>query len=222
MSIAEEAYIELFNKQPEREIIVEYSGRYKEYNAKITMTRNQIKLGMSKVWRGISRDIQKGLIQELLVRLFEKKINTIHMDLYSNFIKSLPKYTTKTKTHPILEDSFNRVNSRFFNEKIEQPNLKIGKGINQLGKYEYATDTVTISRILLDEQELLDYVMYHELLHKKHKFKAVAGRHRHHTGAFRRDERAYPNSERLEAELERHIRKHKKVTTAWWRKPIRF
>ncbi|MBW3018717.1 hypothetical protein KY329_00845 [Candidatus Woesearchaeota archaeon] len=220
MNVAEEAYAELFGKN--KEVILEYSGRYKEYNARITMTANKIKISMSKAWRGISRDIQKGLVQELMVRLFDKKINTIHMDLYSNFIKSLPKYTTKTKTHPVLEQSFIRVNSAFFGDKIEQPNLKIGNGVNQLGKYEYATDTVTISRLLLEKPELLDYVMYHELLHKKHKFKAVAGRHSHHTAAFRRDEKSYPGSEQLEKELEKHIKNHKKLTTSRWYKPISF
>jgi len=220
MNIAEEAYIELFKKEPDRAVIIEYSGRYKEYNARITMTRKEIKIAMSKTWRGVSKDIQKGLMQELMVRIFNNKMQTINMDLYTNFIKSLPKYTTKTQTHPILEQSFARVNEQMFSGKIEQPNLKMGKGVNQLGKYEYATDTVTISKILLGEERLLDYVMYHELLHKKHQFKANAGRHRHHTKAFLREEKKFPESEKLEDELGKLIKKNKKLTTSKWYKPI--
>ena len=209
MNIIEESYKELFGKEPTKNLSIKYSGRYKAYNARIVMDKNDITVHASKTWRGISKDIQKGLIQELMVKLFNFKKHTINMDLYSNFIKSLPRYTVKTQTDAILEESFNRVNEKQFGGRIEQPNLIWGKGISQLGKYEYATDTVSISRILAERADLLDYVMYHELLHKVHKFKAYAGRHRHHTTKFKKDEEAYPNQQFLEKELGKQISRSK-------------
>lgn len=217
MNVAEKAYKELFGT--EQEIKITYSGRFKGYNARIEMQRGNIEVKAAKEWKGVSEDIQIGLVQELLVKLYKKKIHTVNMDLYSNFIKSLPRYTTKTHNHPILEQSFNRINERFFKGVLERPNLRWGNGITQLGKYEYATDTITLSRTLAEREDLLDYVMYHEILHKTHQFTAHAGRHRHHTAKFRKAERAYPNSAWLEEELGKLVNKGKrKFTTRRWSK----
>ena len=62
----------------------------------------------------------------------------------------------------------------------------------------YATDTVTLSKALAHDLELVDYVMYHELLHKKHKFTSKNGKSRHHTKEFRIAEKRYPNQELME------------------------
>jgi len=123
--------------------------------------------------------------------------------------RSLSTVAPKTHTHPVLERSFHRINEAFFNGMMDLPNLRLGKGINRLGTYEYAINMVTISEILLDEGRLLDYVMYHELLHKKHQFKSTSGRTTHHSRAFKKDEKRFPNAELLEHELENLVRRKK-------------
>ena len=93
---------------------------------------------------------------------------------------------------------------------MEVPNLIWGKeSTHKLGSYDYGTDTVTISTILKDDLELLDYVMHHEMLHKKHKFKSKYGRTHAHTKAFRDDEKKFPNQPILERRLERLARRKK-------------
>ncbi len=216
MNLLEHAYQELYPDREERTLILSYSGRFKGYNANIRMTRNEITINASKQWRHVSPDIQKGLFQELLVRLFKIKKQTINMDLYNHFIRSLSNVAPKTQTHPILEESFQRVNNAFFNEMMEQPNLKLGNGINRLGTYEYATDTITISQTLLENKELMDYVMYHEMLHKKHQYKAKPGRHLHHSTQFKKDEARFPNAELLELELNKLVRKNKRRFSLFW------
>jgi len=203
--IINEAYTELFG-EPTHTLELKYNGRFKAYNARVSMTRTHIIVHAAKEWRTVSPDIQKGLIQELLVRLLNKKTHTLAMDLYSHFIKSLPKYTDKTETHPTLSESFNRVNAAQFNGSMDQPNLKIGNGITQLGRYDYATDTITITKHLLDHPDLLDYVMHHEMLHKHFKFTAKNGRHCHHGREFKDAEAAYPNAKHHEAALETLVR----------------
>ena len=81
-----------------------------------------------------------------------------------------------------LNSVVNRVNEKYFYGMILVPNLKWGnKSLSQLGTYDYGTDTITVSRILEKESILLDYVMYHEILHKKIKFKEKNGRSIHHS-----------------------------------------
>jgi hypothetical protein len=59
----------------------------------------------------------------------------------------------------------------------------------------------------MTEQKYLDYVMYHELLHKKHSFNVKNGRHQAHTTAFRNDERRFGLD--MEQELNKWLRKKK-------------
>ncbi|MBI4145972.1 M48 family metallopeptidase [Candidatus Woesearchaeota archaeon] len=210
----EDAFVELFGKNSSRDFSVTY-GRLRGYNARVRMTPLTIDFQCSKAWRGVSPEIQKGLFQVLLSRLFKHPGKTLHMDLYHNFIRSLPRVAPKTHNHPVLEGSFQRVNAAFFAGLMDQPNLRLGKGINRLGTYEYATDTLKISGILLEHPELMDYVMYHELLHKKHQYKAGARRHTHHSAAFRTDEARFPRAAELEKELERLVRQEKSLLS-WW------
>jgi len=217
MNLLAHAYYEIYPEDiTAKTFILNYSGRFKGYNANIRMKKHEVTLNASKQWRGVSKEIQKGLCQELIVRLFKTKTQTMNMELYHHFIRNLPKIAPKTNTHPILEPSFERINNHFFNGMLDQPNLIIGNGVNRLGTYEYQTDTVSISKILLDNQTLLDYVMYHELLHKKHQYKAKKGRQLHHSKKFKQDEAKFPNAQLLEKELEKLVRKNKRKFSLFW------
>lgn len=216
MNVIEQAYKELYpDKHINKELLLKYSGKFKGYNANIKMNAASVTVNLSKQWRGVSKEIQKGLVQELFVRLFKTKKQTLEMELYHNFIKSLPTVAPRTHNHPILEQSFKRVNDSFFNGMMQQPNLKIGNGINRLGTYEYATDTVAISQTLIKDETLMDYVMYHELLHKKHQYTAKNGHSRHHSTAFKRDEAKFPNAEQLELELKKLVSRQKRKFSFW-------
>lgn len=212
VGMIEEAFMELF---PEKEFSysgkIKYSGRFKGFNANIKLNRftKNIVFNLSKNWRSIDRNIKMGLLQELMCRMFKKRAKTTNMDLYNIFIKQAHLAVPKTKSHPILEDSFNRVNDNFFAGMIDLPNLAVSEGLRTLGHYDYGTDTVSVTKHILDHQDCLDYVMYHELLHKKHKFKTKNGRHFHHTSEFRKKEKEFPNAEKIENKLSRLLNKRK-------------
>ena len=157
----------------------------------------------------MSNEIKIGLIQSLLMKVYKEKKKTLHMDLYENFIKTVGDYSEVKIGDPVLEESFIRVNEKYFNGFIDKPNLRWGnKSFSKMGSYEYGTNTVTISRVLIEDEELLDYVMYHELLHKKHKFHTKNGRSFHHTSKFRKKEKQFDNPD-VEKKLERFLAKKK-------------
>jgi hypothetical protein len=111
-----------------------------------------------------------------------------------------------------LEASFNRVNEKFFNGMMEKPNLVFAsESFRKLGSYTYGTNTINISTIFKglpdSEQKYLDYVVYHELLHKKHTFNVKNGRHQAHTTIFRQDEKKFGVN--AEEELTSWLRKKK-------------
>jgi len=81
----------------------------------------------------------------------------------------------------------------------------------QLGHYTYANNTVSISRVLEENDELLDFVVYHELLHKKHKFKHKGTRSISHTAEFRADEKKF-SDKNMDEELRKFLRKPRAKT----------
>jgi hypothetical protein len=108
-----------------------------------------------------------------------------------------------------LNEIFARVNTAYFGGLMPKPTLTWNRTLTarKFGHYQPGRDTIMIS-ITLDDPEVppfaLDFVMYHELLHKKHGSMTVNGRRLSHSPAFRADERQfaqYHEAERLIHEL---------------------
>lgn len=215
MDIIQEAFNGVF---PGREFgydaKIKYSRKFKAYNANVKLSYNNLVFNLSREWKTVDREIRIGLIQELMLKILGKKIgggrkiNTKNMDLYNIFIKKVHLTAPKTMFDRQLFGSFERVNSQYFYGLIEAPNLVFGgASFSKLGSYEYGSDTITISSVLRDAPVgVLDYIMYHEMLHKKHKFRHKNGRSYHHTSEFKRKEKEYENKE-IEKELGLFLRR---------------
>ena len=135
---------------------INYSGRFKGYNANARLQEKKLIFNMSKSWRTVDNSIKIGLIQELIVRLFNKKVHTFNMDLYNTFLHKVHIGIPKTKIDSMLLQSYVRINAQFFYDTMELPNLIWGRdSINKLGSYDFGTDTVSMSKILKDDLELL-------------------------------------------------------------------
>jgi len=181
-----------------------YSGRFSTYSANIRTHKGILELRLSPCWKDIHNDIKMGLMQDLLLRLFGGKANSLYVDLYNNFVKNIHITIKKEKTHPILEKSFSTINENHFLGLVEKPNLVWGTySTRKLGSYDFKTDTISISKVFLDidDPTLLDHVMYHEILHKQVKFETKKGRARYHTKKFRELEHAMFNHAQLEKKL---------------------
>ena len=106
--------------------------------------------------------------------------------------------------HFDLCETFNKVNRQYFDSKLPQPRLlwSSRKTTRRLGAYHPESDTITINR-RLDSADipayLLEYVMYHEMLHKKIGLKEVNGRRYAHTRNFRDAERRFESYAQAEA-----------------------
>ena len=209
MNLAEKAFVGVLPDKEMPEIDIKYSGRFSGYNGNIrlrkTVFSEKITVSISKKWRGIDQEIKLGLIQELILKLYKKKKTTLNTDLYNKFIKNVHIAVPKTDSDPLLEQIFHDLNEKYFFGFLDKPNLKWGAvSFRKLGSYTYTTDTISISSVFKQaDKELLEYIMYHEMLHKKHKFNHKNGRSYHHTSKFKEQEKAYPNS----VEIEKRIRK---------------
>ena len=216
--LIKESFVQLypeknFNYSPK----ISYSNKFSKYNASIIRRGYSLEIRASGAWKEISNDIFIGLVQTLLIKLFGQPVSqTYAMDMYSRFIKNIHISIPKIETDKVLEESFNRVNEQFFSNQLETANLKWGEySKRRLGSYDFQTDTIKISKILGGrDNRLLDYVMFHEMLHKKLKFSNKKTKNYFHTSEFRDWEKKFPLHEEIEYEL-KYLGRKKKNLLVW-------
>ena len=108
--------------------------------------------------------------------------------------------------HFDLQQVFEQVNQTYFAGKMKAPVLVWNKTITHLkfGHYQPNTDTVMIS-ISLDNAKtpayVIDYVMYHELLHRQMGTSKNGSRTYAHTKSFRQAEARFPKQQQAESYL---------------------
>ncbi len=200
---------------PGRLLIVELLGmnslwRFRQYgNALVLRVCPGFINADMKVWRALLASILgKGTGQDRLAVTdftLSEDFNDILFEVEA--LAAPPTPITRGRVHD-LDESFRRVNDRYFNNRMDRPTLCWNQTLTsrKFGHYQPARDTVMIS-VSLDSPDvstsLLDYVVYHELLHKKHGSQIVNGRRIAHSAAFRDDERLFSNWQEAENELGR-------------------
>ena len=218
MKLAEQAFNELFPEKNLQEYTfkIKYTDKFKPYNANVRCTKNSFHFNLSRKWKTVSKEIQIGLMQGLMLKLFKENKKTMNIDLYNSFMKNLHISIPKVINDAVLGESFNKVNEKYFFGLIEKPNLTWHNSIRRLGSYEYGSDTISISKILTADEDLLDYVMYNEMLHKKHKFHNRNGRTFHHTREFRQIEKEFENSVEMEERIKGLVRQKRRKVFGWF------
>lgn len=107
---------------------------------------------------------------------------------------------------------FQRVNQTYFAGNLSPPHLVWSSRdtFRKFGHYEFETDTVMISRTL-DRSDIpdlvLDYVMFHELLHKTLGYRQIKGRRYAHTAEFQAQEKVFQGYQKARSYLE-HLSKN--------------
>lgn len=211
-TIVETAFRTLYPNKPfNYQLEIKYTGKFKPYGANVRKRGNQLEFHFCNKWKNIDESIVTGLIQELFCKLFNDPKESINIDLYNRFVQNLHLSIPKTQSHPLLEASFQRNNAQYFENRLEQPNLVIGQpSRTKLGSYDFKTDTITISSLFVEHPRAMDYIMYHEMLHKDLKYVDRPGRNVHHSAEFRRREKLFENSEEMERLLQNIIRNSRK------------
>jgi hypothetical protein len=110
--------------------------------------------------------------------------------------------------HHNLEEIFDRLNTRFFNGLMGRPQLGWSrqKSRSMLGHFDPSHNAIIISRIL-DQTKIspivLEYVMFHEMLHLQFPVDHRGMRRRVHTREFREAEKQFPDVKEAKKFLKR-------------------
>ncbi len=221
-SIVPEAFRRMFPEEDlSYDIKFRFSRKFSPYNANVRKTGSLLVFSFSEEWKRVSGEICIGLVQELLLKIMRRKPReTVNMQLYSSFVKNLHLSAQKKESDERLKTLFDTVNLAYFNASIETPNLQWGlSSRRRLATYDYHTDTINVSRVFKEaDDEIVSYLLYHEMLHKKLKFRSSSGRSIHHGRQFRGLEKAFENRDAIERRLQAFVRKKGSVLEGFIRK----
>ena len=113
--------------------------------------------------------------------------------------------------HFNLDQLFDQINARYFAGLIEKPKLgwSMQRSRTILGHYDASHHAIAISRIL-DQAGMphfvVEYVLYHEILHIKHPVEHKGSNRRIHTRSFQQEEKLFAQFAEAKAFLKRGIR----------------
>jgi hypothetical protein len=115
-------------------------------------------------------------------------------------------------SHHHLERAFERVNRLYFAGSLPRPALTWSRRATyrEFGHYQPSSDTVSISRSLdapSVPEYVLDYVVFHELLHKKLGMKTAGGRQYAHTPEFHHEEKRFERYAEAKVFLQEYSRR---------------
>ena len=110
-----------------------------------------------------------------------------------------------------LNEVFERINTVYFQGEIKRPKLFWSKSLTRrkFGHYDWVGDAVMISRTLDDfnvPAYVVEFVMYHELLHKTMGLRWSGQRQYAHTAEFYREEKRFAHHAAAEAAIKRLAR----------------
>lgn len=222
-NIVQNAFQQLYPKKIKPKLTLSFSKRFNYYNGnvkihKLGRTITGLNFSLSNEFRDSDEDTIMGMIQHLLNKVYKTKVNSLEQELYNNFMKHLTRYAKRQKSEPQLIELFHELNREYFNSMLDKPNLVFGvDSTTVLGHYNFLKDLVTISTILKGERHLMKFVLYHELLHKKHGFTvSKGGRNQYHTTAFKKDEAKFEDKY-VEKKLTKYLKKKKikKILSGW-------
>jgi len=200
---------------------------YAGINHTIRLRSGQALVRIAESCRHMALPGQRALAFILVAKLFRKRAETPHHDIYNNAIKHekilksaaafrisrRKKYSSPPKGEVYdLNELFDKLNRQFFAGKVKKPLLTWShrKTYRVLGHHDAAQNTIVISRSL-DTREtprfIIEYVMFHEMLHCVHPTVNINGRRYNHTPAFRADERKFPHYRAAEAWIEKNVRR---------------
>ncbi len=192
----------------------------------IRQRKKGIYIRVSDLFTDAPEDVLLALGRILLAKLNRNPVSKRDRTVYNQYITSeplqkkashiLPQRKRKVKIikghYRDLHKSFRRVNTEYFGGAMDKPVLtwSVKQAKRTLGRYDPERDVVVISRILDSpkiSEEFLDFIMYHELLHKKHGIKLRGKRRQIHTPQFKEDEKKFRHYKKMKAFMEKLARR---------------
>lgn len=199
-------------------------------NHTIRVRSGDIFVRISELCREMPHDAHRGLAYILVGKLLRKRIPHPIRQVYeiyshSDELRLAAESSKRSRGRKVITTDigevydlgsiFDELNARYFGREIERPTLSWSakRTFRILGHHDRTHGHISISRSLDDQRVpkfVVEYVMFHEMLHIVHPARIVNGRRYNHTSEFRRDERRYPQFTAANQWIESNVGKLKR------------
>ena len=191
----------LGKKNPVHASFESYAG----LKAKVQLRNGTITAKVSDGFENAEREVLVGLALTLLGGMFKRKMENGYTHAYKEF--------ASRESTSGFHDTLRKLRGR--GKKLEphgrHHDLSKNKSRRVLGFHDGAFNSITINRILDSDRVpsfVVQYVVFHELLHCKHKVLFQRGesmRRTIHPKAFKDDEQRFPFAEKANDWLQRNL-----------------
>ena len=209
-SLFDEALRSLLKRDPLPEIEARFYP-YAGLSSTIRLRKGRVHARVSDILAGSPRDVLFALACILVAKLYRLKIPKAHERIYRKHtldpsVLEASHDTRRKRGYKITTSSrgkvydlaklFEELNARYFAGSLVQPQLSWSQRRTRriLGHHDNVHRTIIVSSTLDNPripQLVVEYVLYHDMLHVKHPPRVVAGRNSYHGPAFRTDERKF-------------------------------
>lgn len=220
--IFQECYRELRPRAPIPPFRVSFF-RFANVNNTIRLREGEALVRISDLLEGAPEAVLRSIAHILLAKLYQKPIEAAYATRYRRYVSS---YEMTQRTHLVrqlrgrkhlgsahghvwdLEEIFDELNLKYFHGLMGRPQLSWSREASRhlLGHYDPAHNTIMISRIFDDVRVprfLVEYILYHEMLHLKHPVKLRGSRRCVHPRAFQEEEKLFPRLDEVKVLLKR-------------------
>ena len=228
-----EYYAEAFRKLNTAERVPDIDVTFYPYvglNQTIRVRDGRVFVRIADMCRDMPASAHHALAYILVAKLMRKRVPRQADEVYSDYIKTAEmrdrsnerkrshgrKVVTSSEGEVYdLSEIFDNLNFWYFRDRLPKPVLtwSARKTYRILGHHDATHDTIVVSKSL-DSADVprfvVEYIVFHEMLHIHHPTVHHNGRRYNHTAAFRRDERRFPHYQAAEDWIERSVRKLKR------------
>ena len=222
LEIFQETYSELRPGNSLPELKVEFFA-FANLNNTIRLRDGRLLVRLSDLLEGAPDAVLRAIAHILLAKMYRQPIDRGYAARYRKYVGS---HEIVRKAHLVrqirgrkllrsprgyfydLDAVFEVLNTRFFHGLMARPRLSWSQTKTRriLGHYDPAHNAIIISRIFdhpAVPRFVLDYIVYHEMLHLKHPVKLRGSRRCVHSPEFQAEEKLFPRAAQANAFLKR-------------------
>ncbi len=222
----EEIFVRAFRELRPRTPQPEFSIQFYPYanldsTIRLNADRTRALVRLSDLLESAPAPVQEALAYILIAKLYRKPIPRQYNHRYRLFVNRadirrkallLRQLRGRKQIGPArghvhdLEEMFQELNQRYFDGLLAQPRLSWSPRLSRrmLGHWDPAHNAIIISKIFDCPQKprfLVEFILYHEMLHLKYPAEFRSQRRCVHTAAFKAEERKFPRYDEAMATL---------------------
>ena len=212
----EQIYARVFHQLRPRTPVPAFDIAFRAYanaNSFIRVRDSRIEVRITDLLESAPSPIHEALAWILLCKLFRRSIPKVYSYRYRRYlngrdmcrslhivrrVRGRKSFSAPQGGHYDLDALFSELNRRFFHGLMIKPVLgwSVRPSRTTLGHYDLSHNAIILSRLLdspLVPRLVVEYVLFHEMLHLAHPVEHHGSRRRVHTASFRRAESQFPD-----------------------------